>query len=741
MRIDGGWRERILGGLIMAAGVLAGAWGCGGVIQAAAPAEFHVAPAGDDAADGRPGRPVATLRRALDLVRELRKRRATPASITIEVADGRYELADTLLITAEDSAGEKSPTIIHAAEDAHPVFSGGRRITGWTVTEVAGRPRWSAVLPEVKGGKWRFTQLFVDGQRRFRPTLPAEGWFTVGLALPPSPAAEGRGHDRFAAAAGDLLREWSQRDAIEVVAVHQWSMSRMRIAAIEAGEEGGTANVQLVGTTSSLDSWGALAAGARYRLENVREALGSPGSWYLDVPSGTLTYCPLDGEDPETTEVVAPRVDMLVSVRGEPVPGGTVDHIRFVGLSFTHGNWAMPPRGQSAAQGDLNVGAAVSLTGARDVQLIRCGIRHVGRYGLALGVGCGRCLVERCELLDLGAGGVMVGTTAAGGRSIARVTENTIRDCTIAHGGRLHPAGIGIWIGQADRTTIERCEIADFTYTGVSVGWTWGYEPSAAERNRIVGNHIHHLGRGVLSDMGGVYTLGVSPGTTVEGNLIHDIVSHDYGGWGLYTDEGSSGIVMRDNVVHHASSGSFHQHYGKDNLIANNILASARDWQLQRTRVEDHVSFRFERNIVWWDSDTALAKGDWNTGIVARDNCYWHDGGKVTFPDGATLPARQKAKLERGSIVADPGFADPQAGDFTLPADSPVWGLGFEPIKTDAVGRKTPRVVSPDLPPVPSPWPEARALAAEEATLEATDESGADAMEPAVEDDGGADVR
>ena len=193
MRIDGGWRERTLGGLIVAAGVLVGAWGCGGAIQAAAPAEFHVAPDGDDAADGRPGRPVATLRRALDLVRELRKRRATPASITIEVADGRYELADTLLITAEDSAGEKSPTIIHAAEDAHPVFSGGRRITGWTVTEVDGRPRWSAVLPEVKGGKWRFTQLFVDGQRRFRPTLPAEGWFTVGLALPPSPAAEGRG--------------------------------------------------------------------------------------------------------------------------------------------------------------------------------------------------------------------------------------------------------------------------------------------------------------------------------------------------------------------------------------------------------------------------------------------------------------------------------------------------------------------------------------------------------------------
>lgn len=731
MRSDGGWWS-LFGGFVAACG-LVGVSGCGGVAHAAPPAEFYLSPAGDDAADGSVGRPVASLRRALDLVRDLRKRRASLTPITIEVADGRYELSDTLLITAEDSGGEKSPTIIHAAEDAHPVFSGGRRITGWTVTEVDGRPRWSAVLPEVKGGRWRFTQLFVDGQRRFRPTLPAEGWFTVRAALPPSAGAAGRGHDRFAAAAEDVLREWSQRDAIEVVAVHQWSMSRLRIAAIESGEEAGTANVQLVGTTSSLEPWGAIAAGARYRLENVREALASPGSWYLDVPTGTLTYCPLDGEDPDSTEVVAPRVDTLLSVRGEPVPGGTVDHLRFVGLSFTDGNWPMPSRGQSAAQGDLNVGAAVSLTGARDVQFIRCGIRHVGRYGLALGVGCGRCLVDRCELLDLGAGGVMVGATAAGGRSIARVTENTIRDCTIAHGGRLHPAGIGIWIGMADRTTVERCEIADFTYTGVSVGWTWGYEPSPAERNRIASNHIHHLGQGVLSDMGGVYTLGISPGTIVEGNRIHDIVSHDYGGWGLYTDEGSSGIVMRNNVVHRASSGSFHQHYGKDNRIENNILASARDWQLQRTRVEDHVSFRFERNIVWWDSDTPLAKGDWNDGIVARDNCYWHAGGKVTFPDGATLAARQKAKLESGSIVADPGFADPQSGDFTLPADSPVWDLGFKPIDADSIGRKTPRVVSPDLPPVPTPWPEALTLAA--------GEDASAAAEPAVtgaDDDDGA---
>ena len=38
------------------------------------------------------------------------------------------------------------------------------------------------------------------------------------------------------------------------------------------------------------------------------------------------------------------------------------------------------------------------------------------------------------------------------------------------------------------------------------------------------------------------------------------------------------------------------------------------------------------------------------------------------------------------SIVADPLFADPKSGDFTLPPDSPARQLGFKAIDTTDVG-------------------------------------------------------
>ena len=686
-------------------------------------ADVHLSPTGSDAADGSAATPVATLRRALDRVREIREAdrdRDTPVEIL--VADGRYELAQPVVITPDDSGTKQSPTVIRAEAGSRPVFSGGRVIRGWQVRSERGQERWTVDLPEVKAGLWNVSQLFVNDQRRFRPVLPASGWYTIAGTLPPSPAGAGKGHDRFVFSGDDLRADWANLADVEVVAVHKWTMSRMPIATIAPLEtDVGQTVVTFAGHTRGVNEWCSFPKGNRFLVENVREALGAPGSWYLDRPTGTLTYCPLEGETPETAVVVAPVADRLVEFRGDAAVGRLVEHVRLEGLTFAHDNWSMPRGGQSYPQAEANVGGSIMATGVRHLAFDRCVVRQAGRYAIEFRAGCKDCTVERCELVDLGGGGVLASSEVhqmtdgnEGSEGLVDPKDQsvqgiTVRDTTIAHGGRLHPAAVGVWIGHASGCTVEHCDIHDLTYTGVSVGWTWGYGPSPAHHNRIAHNHIYDIGHGVLSDMGGVYTLGISPGTVVEGNVIHDITSRDYGGWGLYTDEGSTGIVMRKNLVYRTSSGGFHQHYGRDNSIENNVFALARDWQLQRSRVENHTSFRFERNIVWWDSSTPLVKGDWTKQLVTKSNCYWNASGPVVFPDGKDLAARQAAGQDAGSIVADPKFKDPDHGDFTLASDSPVWPLGFEPLDPAAAGRRTPRSLTTALPAVPTLWPESRA--------------------------------
>jgi hypothetical protein len=238
----------------------------------------------------------------------------------------------------------------------------------------------------------------------------------------------------------------------------------------------------------------------------------------------------------------------------------------------------------------------------------------------------------------------------------------------------------------ADRNAVAHNHIHHLYYTGISAGWVWGYGPSVSRENRIEYNRIHDVGQRLLSDMGGVYLLGVSPGTVVRGNVIHDVDSWSYGGWGIYTDEGSTGIRIEDNLVYRTKSGGFHQHYGRDNLVRNNIFALARTEQIARSRAEAHRGFTFERNIVYF-KEGELFGGNWKDGHFALDyNVYFRVGGKpIRFPVGS-FKDWQARGFDRHSRIADPLFRDPGRGDFTLRPGSPAPEVGFRPFDPGKAG-------------------------------------------------------
>ncbi len=653
-------------------------------------ADFFVATDGSDDWSGtrpapnadRTDGPFATLAAARDAVRQAKAAAEAPKAYSVAVRGGTYPLAKPLVLGPEDGGQEGAPVLYAAYPGERPVLSAGRRITGWTKGE---GDIWTATIPAVKKGDWYFHQLWVNGHRATRARTPNEGYFRTDGPLPGfENPHKFRGKKQacmgFRYKPGDL-KPWDNLEDANLFVYHSWTASLHWIAKLDPEAH----EVRFTNRSGWPIGW--WDRKQRYVVENVPEALDQPGEWYLDRKTGVLSYWPRAGEEMSEAEVVAPVLEDIVRIVGEPAAGLPVEHIVLRGLAVQHAAWQLPKDriadGQAAAFLDT---AAVYVRGGRGIRLEGCEIGHAGGYGLWFAKGSQNCAAVQCHIHDLGAGGVRIGETASPQKASDAADRNRVDNCFIHDGGHVFPAGVGVWIGRASHNTITRCEISNFYYTGVSIGWSWGYSPSSAHHNILEHCHIHHLGLGVLSDMGGIYTLGVSPGTAIRHNRFHDIYSYSYGGWGLYTDEGSSNIVMEDNLVYNTKTGGFHQHYGRENIIRNNVLAFSRQHQVQRSREEDHLSFVFERNICLC-SNAQVFGGRWSNGNYQLDhNLYWVTGGEEPEFAGRTFEEWQATGQDEHSVVAQPQFAAPQAYDFRLEADSPALKLGFQPIDPTGIG-------------------------------------------------------
>jgi len=659
---------------------------------------FYVSPSGDDSSNGlqpdakqgvKDG-PKKTLKGILDEIKARKDAKSLKGPVKVLLKGGRYFVSEPLTISPESFW----PASFESMPGEEAVLDGGVKIASWSKGKLNGSDVWSADVSSILKEKGSFRQLFVNGRRVEMARVPSKGVYyaEIGWAKTALKPVERLG-------SVDFGFKDAEKEGLEVVIANKWTMYRVPMKDLkpQSGQE-----LQ----PPKLHDGSKVKDPAYYWVENVLTALREPGTWAMDYKGGRLYYLPLPGEAPESSECFVSCATQLLQAKGDWAKGAFLDGLSFRNMAFEH-TGRLESVSKYFGQAASGVPGALILEGVKNFYFEGCRFERLGGYAIQLKQGCSKGKISFCSFVDLGAGGVIAGGSDARQPVEGRTGDVAISDCVFKDGGKIFLDACAVLLMHSGGNQVVHNLIRDYGYTGVSAGWSWGHADSVSRDNLIAKNHIFNIGMGkLLSDMGAIYTLGVSPGTRICGNLIHDVDMGDYCGNGIYLDEGSSFMTVESNVCYNVSSYAYFQHYGRDNLVVNNVFAFGRECvaALHQGRKKDQGypfakfsnprSVFFYRNILLSDG-TAIYQGGGNAKLEAKDifgdlNTVWNLSGKDVFngkPEKPMSWADWKALGEDfNSQAVDPKFKDPKGGDFSLPADSPAFKLGFLPIDLSDVG-------------------------------------------------------
>ena len=545
----------------------------------AAETRFCVAPSGDDSGSGTPEKPFATIQRAQQAVRA-KVKTGLDGDVIVYVA-GTQRLTEPLVFGSGDGGEEKHGVMYARWGDEDVVISGGVEITGW---RDVGDGVWAAKVPAaLRGGQGEhgrdaratFNELFVGDRRAVPARHPNEGFLRVDKAVDPRRS--------FLFKAGDIP---AVKDAgkMTLVYLHDWAITRVAVESVDPKDRKLTTKYD-VGCKANYWRICGYEAHPRYYLEGAREFLDAPGEWWLDSEKGEVLYRPMAGEKLEGFKAVAPLAKQLLIIRGES-PDKPLRNLEFSHLTFEHCAWRHEGFRYAGSQAGFHFtgktheegrrGAmipAVDVRNARHVRLTSCMFRHLGGAGIRAGQGCRDVSLQRCGVSDVAGTGVMLGEPSERSVEDGLAGANAIYLCRIEACGQVYHGAVGVWVGLSDHNRIWQNEVCHMPYTGISVGWRWNPTPTPCKGNIVHRNHIHHVMQ-VLSDGGGIYTLGRQPGTKLTCNWIHDVPVNAGRAEsnGMFLDEGSTDLLIEGNLIHDIARSPLRFHKAGKNLVTGNVL-------------------------------------------------------------------------------------------------------------------------------------------------------------------------
>jgi hypothetical protein len=383
----------------------------------------------------------------------------------------------------------------------------------------------------------------------------------------------------------------------------------------------------------------------------------SPGHWFHDRSRNRLVYWPLDGQDMNKTEIIAPTSMTIIRMAG--TPEAPIKNVCIKGLTLSVTNTPMVSAGFAAESFD----GAVSLDHADNCTMEGLAIQRVGGQGINSLSACTGILIKDCEIAECGAGGIYVKGSGV------TITNNHI------HGiGMEYSSGVGVFRG-GKNFLISHNEIHDSPYSAICNG---------GAENIIEDNLIYNCMK-TLHDGAAIY-LGGAKKCIIRGNLTRSLGDgNGTGASSFYLDELCEDCVVEKN----ASIGVNHpvqNHMAHNNVIRNNIFTANGDAELG---FKDCTGYTLEKNVVFATGKIDIVNIDAITNW--SKNIFYSRVGviKAIIQKGGTN-TETAAKLKGDTVRGDPLFKNLSTGDYRYNLGSSTYQQDIQPLDMSRAGRIKP---------------------------------------------------
>lgn len=372
---------------------------------------------GDDADDGSALAPFKTVERAVEAVRDVNS--DMTGDIIVNIASGRYELSHSVDFKVEDSGKNGHRVIYRGIGDDKPVFSGAKKIEGFTVNDDG---IWSVHIDAEY-----IRELCVNGvmaqiarsENKIYGVGPYNPVYTDGTMTEMDGIYISKSDIDLYENPSDIGFKWDFAHTSALIKVSDLIQDPDNESRVIAKFNKPVWNSVCAKDDNDI-SIALLSPGwqCAFSVENAYELMDMPGEFYYNKSEKILYYYPREGEDPQTAEVLCPQNDKLITVSGKGY-FNKAENISFENIKFAHTTWdylddysiyffqAESP--QVSYAGEATTPGAFEVDWTNGLNICCCDFYGITTAALKLHDGVINSKIEGNTFSDIGCGAVLVG--------------------------------------------------------------------------------------------------------------------------------------------------------------------------------------------------------------------------------------------------------------------------------------------------------------------------------------------